>query len=92
MVIIDEAIDKVKEVKDQAVCIILDSIKGSGVSYFEQMDANHSVKFNNDEIIKEFSKMKGIHSVYGGLGSAVAEVMAEKFGLIADQIKEAISL
>ena len=49
---IDKAIEKAKVIEDQAVCIILDSIKGSGVPYFEQMDANHSVKFNNDEIIK----------------------------------------
>ena len=49
---IDKAIEKAKVIEDQAVCIILDSIKGSVVPYFEQMDANHSVKFNNDEIIK----------------------------------------
>ena len=49
---IDEAINRAKNVKDQAVCIILDSIKGAGVPYFEQLDANHSVKFNNDTIKK----------------------------------------
>lgn len=49
---IDEAINRAKNVKDQAVCIVLDSIKGAGVPYFEQLDANHSVKFNNDEIKK----------------------------------------
>lgn len=48
---IDDAINCAKEVKDQAVCIVLDSIKGSGVPYFEQMAGNHSVKFNNDEIL-----------------------------------------
>ena len=48
---IDHAINCAKEVKDQAVCIVLDSIKGSGVPYFEQMAGNHSVKFNNDEIL-----------------------------------------
>lgn len=53
---IDKAIEKAKVIEDQAVCIILDSIKGSGVPYFEQMDANHSVKFNNDEIIKATQK------------------------------------
>ncbi len=47
---IDAAIDNAKEVKDQAVCIVLDSIKGQGVPYFENLKANHSVKFNNDEI------------------------------------------
>ena len=49
---IDEAINRAKNVKDQAVCIILDSIKGAGDPYFEQLDANHSVKFNNDTIKK----------------------------------------
>ena len=48
---ISDAIDKCKEVKDQAVCIILDSIKGQGVPFFEQMDANHSVKFDSEEVI-----------------------------------------
>jgi len=52
-VAISGAIDKCMEVKDKAVCIILDSIKGQGVSYFEEMDANHSVKFDSDEVICE---------------------------------------
>lgn len=47
---IDKAIEKVKQVQDQAVCIVLDSIKGAGVPYFENMMTNHSVKFNTDEI------------------------------------------
>jgi transketolase len=49
---IDDAINEAKEVKDQAVCIVLDSVKGAGVPYFEQMAGNHSVKFNNDEILE----------------------------------------
>ena len=47
---IDDAINQVKEVKDKAVCIVLDTIKGQGVPYFENMFSNHSVKFNTDEI------------------------------------------
>lgn len=47
---IDEAINNAKATKDSAVCIILDTIKGQGVPYFEQMTSNHSVKFDNDEI------------------------------------------
>ncbi|WP_159722215.1 transketolase [Enterococcus sp. CSURQ0835] len=47
---IDQAIDECKAVKDEAVCIVLDTIKGQGVKYFEEMEANHSVKFNNDEV------------------------------------------
>jgi transketolase len=49
---IDTAIECAKSVEDQAVCIVLDSIKGAGVPYFEQLSGNHSVKFNNEEILK----------------------------------------
>ena len=49
---IDEAIENAKKVTDQAVCIILDTIKGQGVEYFEKMESNHSVKFNTDSIIQ----------------------------------------
>ncbi|MDD3185015.1 MAG: transketolase [Anaerostipes sp.] len=49
---IDDAITEVKQIENQAVCIVLDSVKGAGVSYFETLAGNHSVKFNNDEIIK----------------------------------------
>ena len=44
------AIEKAKENKDSANCIVLDTIKGQGVKYFEELKGNHSVKFNNDEI------------------------------------------
>ena len=53
---IDEAIEKAKTIIDSAVCIVLDTVKGQGVKYFEEMLANHSVKFNNDEIIEENHK------------------------------------
>ena len=53
---IDDAIETAKQVQDQAVCIILDSTKGRSVKYFEDMKANHSVKFNNDEVIQEAKK------------------------------------
>lgn len=48
---IDQAITECKTVEDQAVCIVLDSIKGQGVPFFEKMVANHSVKFDNEEIL-----------------------------------------
>ncbi len=54
---IDEAITQAKQVKNQAVCIVLDTIKGQGIPYFEQMESNHSVKFNNDEINNEADKV-----------------------------------
>ena len=47
---IDEAIERCKAIEDQAVCIVLDSLKGQGVPFFEELDANHSVKFTTDEI------------------------------------------
>ena len=53
---IDAAIEQAKAVKDQAVCIVLDTIKGQGVPYFEEMVSNHSVKFNSDEVIYETHK------------------------------------
>lgn len=51
-----DAIDHAKSIHDQAVCIVLDTIKGQGVPFFEKMEANHSVKFNTDEIITETDK------------------------------------
>ncbi len=47
---IDEAINNAKLVTNQASCIVLDNIKGSGVKFFEEMDANHSVKFGAEDI------------------------------------------
>lgn len=63
---IDKAIKHAKTIKDQAVCLVLDTIKGQGVRLFEEMSANHSVKFNQvalneatdralDELRKELS-------------------------------------
>lgn len=42
---ISDAVEKAKQISDQAVCIILDTIKGQGVRYFEELEDNHSVKF-----------------------------------------------
>lgn len=53
---IDEAIVQAKQVKDQAVCIVLDTIKGQGVPYFENLIDNHSVKYNSHEMIEENHK------------------------------------
>ncbi|MBC8584770.1 transketolase [Youxingia wuxianensis] len=41
---IDDAINLAKKVKDQAVCIVLDTIKGQGVKYYEDMPDNHAPK------------------------------------------------
>ena len=67
---IDAAIDQAKSITDQAVCIVLDSIKGAGVPYYEQMEGNHSVKFDNDEILQVNHKaIKGLEDLIEG-GSA----------------------
>lgn len=43
------AIENAKNVTGQAVCIVLDTIKGQGVRYFEEMADNHSVKFTDKD-------------------------------------------
>ncbi|MDD3049038.1 MAG: transketolase [Bacilli bacterium] len=48
---IDQAIDVAKDIKDQAVCIVLDTIKGQGVPFFETLKDNHSVKFNSEAVL-----------------------------------------
>lgn len=47
---IDNAIDTAKSVKDSAVCIVLDSIKGQSTAYFEELKGNHSVKFGGEPV------------------------------------------
>lgn len=49
---VDEAILRAKQVEGSAVAIVLDTVKGAGVPYFEQTRDNHSMKWNNDEINK----------------------------------------
>ncbi|MBC1522128.1 transketolase [Listeria aquatica] len=49
---IDAAIEIAKNQKTQANCIVLDTIKGQGVPFFENYAGVHSVKFNSQEIIE----------------------------------------
>lgn len=59
---IDDTINKLKEVKDSAVCMVLDSVKGQGVKFFEELLSNHSVKFNEEytnEANKAIAQLKG---------------------------------
>lgn len=49
---INEAINTAKAAKDQAVCIVLDTIKGQGVKFFEELKDNHSVKFNSEAVLE----------------------------------------
>jgi transketolase len=46
---ISDAIDEVKRAPASASCIVLDTIKGQGVRYFEEMRDNHSVKFKGPD-------------------------------------------
>ena len=52
---ISAAVDRAKAVRDSAVCIVLDTIKGQGVPYFENLADNHSVKLSqaDDAVIDE---------------------------------------
>lgn len=47
---IDAAIEAAKQNKSSANAIVLDTVKGAGVKYFENAVSNHSMKWNNDEI------------------------------------------
>ncbi|MBQ6126694.1 MAG: transketolase, partial [Erysipelotrichaceae bacterium] len=47
-----EAILKAQNNTDGANCISLDTIKGQGVKFFEELKDNHSVKFSTDELKK----------------------------------------
>lgn len=52
---IDDALIQAKQTKDKAVCLVLDTVKGQGVKFFEHLSNNHSVKFN-EELISENHK------------------------------------
>lgn len=62
LVAIDTSINAAKERTLCPTCIVLDTIKGQGVPFYENMSANHSVKFTseiakmNQSAIKELLK------------------------------------
>ena len=47
---LDDAICAAKRNTDAANCIVLDTVKGAGIPYFENVLMNHAMKWNNDEI------------------------------------------
>lgn len=49
---IDNVITQAMKINDSAVAIVLDTIKGQGIPYFEIMHNNHSIKFD-DEVIEK---------------------------------------
>ncbi|SJZ99297.1 transketolase [Pilibacter termitis] len=46
---IQKAIHELKQVKNSAIALVLDTTKGQGIPYFEELSDNHSVKFDNEE-------------------------------------------
>ncbi|MBY4797201.1 transketolase [Collinsella sp. AGMB00827] len=44
---LDQALEAASAVKDSAVCVIMDTIKGAGIPFFETYPGNHSVKFSD---------------------------------------------
>ena len=49
---LDAAITEAKQHKGEALCIVLDTVKGAGVKAFEEMENNHAPKFNTPELKK----------------------------------------
>lgn len=43
---IDQALDSAHRIKNQTSCIVLETTKGQGVTYFEELDDNHHVRFD----------------------------------------------
>ena len=63
---ISDAIDAAKEKRDTAVCIVLDTIKGQGVKYFEDMVDNHSVKFKPADIAEVDKALAALDEICKG--------------------------
>lgn len=59
---IDEAINKAKNNVDKCSIIVLETIKGYGLSYFEKLDNNHHIKINNQKLkeilIKDIERLE----------------------------------
>ncbi len=59
---IDEAVQNAKNVKGKPSCIVLDTVKGEGYPFVMELEANHHLRFNDeqfkqaDELIKEYEK------------------------------------
>ena len=47
---LDEALAAAEAVTDQATCVVMDTVKGAGVPFFETYAGNHSVKFSVPEV------------------------------------------
>ena len=69
---ISEAIDEMLRVRESAVCIVLDTIKGQGVKYFEDMTDNHSVKFTQADFEAAFAAIDELQKRAGALADEMA--------------------
>lgn len=47
---LDAALEQAEHVEDSAVCVVMDTVKGAGVPFFETYAGNHSVKFSVPEV------------------------------------------
>ena len=63
---IADCLDWARSVEGQAVCIVLDTVKGQGVPYFEQMADNHSVKFKEADIAAVDAALERLDALCGG--------------------------
>ena len=52
VVAIRDAIDRVGSVKDKPGCIVLNTVKGKGVPYVENIELNHHLRFTPEQIEK----------------------------------------
>ena len=52
----NDAVNFLKEQKNSAVAIVLDTIKAQGVPFFEKLEDNHSVKFGTANYQEELDK------------------------------------
>lgn len=63
---ISAAIDRAKAVTDSAVCIVLDTIKGQGIPYFENIADNHSVKLSQADNAVIDESVAALSAIYEG--------------------------
>lgn len=47
---LDEALSRAEGVENQATCIVMDTVKGAGIPFFETYAGNHSVKFSDPAV------------------------------------------
>jgi transketolase len=69
---ISGAIDELTREGKGAPCVVLDTVKGQGVPYFEEMDDNHSVKFTPRDFQAAAEAIAKLEKLAGGLTDEMA--------------------